>query len=313
MAKSQLQIFAGSSHPQLAAAIAKRLKMKVSPMVIERFASGEIYARPEVSVRGNDVFVIQTAGANVNEDLMELFVIMDALKRSFATNIHVVMPHYAYARQDRVALPREPITARLVADLLSAAGSDHVITVDMHSAQEQGFFDYPVDNLTVCRLFIDYFKKKKLKNPIVVAPDIGGAKMAKTLADALGWELAIVHKTRPKKNVSEVMHIVGEVEGHTCVLYDDMIDTAGTVCNAKQALLKAGANKDVYLAATHPVFSRDAVNRLKRTKFREVVVTDSIEIPKDKEFPGLNVLSIAPLLASVIKNVYTAKSVTSVL
>lgn len=313
MAKMQLQLFAGSSHPQLAQAIAKKLKIGLSPMVIERFANGEIYARPEMSVRGNDVFIIQTAGPSVNEDLMELFVILDALKRSFAERAHVVMPHYAYSRQDRVALPREPISARLVADLLSAAGADHVITVEMHSAQEQGFFDYPVDNLTVIRLFIDYFKKKKLKDPIVVAPDIGGAKGAKSLADALGWDLAIVHKSRPRRNVSEVMHIVGEVAGRTCVLYDDMVDTAGTVCNAKQALLKAGALNDVYLAATHAVFSRDAVSRLMRTKFREVVVTDSIALPDEKKFPGLKVLSISSFLAHVIQNVHDAKSVTQVL
>lgn len=296
----------------LAEEIARHLKIKLSPMHISRFACGEIYAKPEVTVRGCDIFVVQTATHNVNEDLMELFVMLDAFKRSFANNIHVVMPHYGYARQDRVATPREPISAKLMADLISAAGADHLITMSLHSDQEQGFFDFPVDNLYSKKFFADYFKKKKLKDLVVVSPDAGGAKEAKKFADVLGAELAIIHKARPKANVSEVTHLVGDVEKKTCIIFDDMIDTGGSVCNAAKALRANKANKDIYLAATHAVFSNPATERLAKAGFKEVVVTNSIPVPKEKQFKGLKVLSIAPLMAKIIKNVYSAKSVSTV-
>lgn len=307
---TSLKIFSGSSHPELAASIAKKLGVTVSPMILKKFACGEIYARVEESVRGADVFIVQTSTANVNEDLMELFIMIDSLKRSFAGRVHVVMPHFAYSRQDRVAVYREPISAKLVADLIAAAGANHVITIHLHSDQEQGFFNFPVDNLNAKKIFVDYFKGKKLKNLVVVSPDAGGAKEAKKFADALGAELAIIHKQRPEHNKAEVMHVVGDVKGKTCVLYDDMIDTAGSVTAAIAALKKYGANKDVYLAATHAVFSDPAVERLAAASFKEVVVTDSIPMPKAKQFKGLKVLSIAPLLASIIKNVHDDKSVT---
>ena len=311
MPKFQLKLFSGTSHRKLAEDIAKGLGAKLSQMEVYKFACGETYARALETVRGCNVFVVQTATHNVNEDLMELFVIIDALKRSFAKRIHVVMPHYAYARQDRVALPREPISAKLVADLLSAAGADHVIAVNLHSDQEQGFFDFPVDNLNCLKLFTDYFKKKKLKNITVVSPDAGGAKDAKKLADKLGATLAVIHKARPAPNKSYVTHVVGEVKGRTCVLYDDMIDTGGSICAAMEALLAQGAKKDIYVAATHAVFSDPAVSRLKKAKFKEVIVTDSIPLPKEKQFNGLKVLSIAPLLAKTIKSVHEEKSVTA--
>lgn len=281
-------------------------------MHISKFACGEIYAKPGESVRGCDVFVVQTATHNVNEDLIELFVMLDAFKRSFADQIHVIMPHYGYSRQDRVATPREPISAKLMADLISAAGADHVITMVLHSDQEQGFFDFPVDNLYTKKFFADYFKKKKLNNLVVVSPDAGGAKEAKKFADALGAELAIIHKSRPKANVSEVLHLVGDVKGKRCIIYDDMVDTAGSVCNAVKALKKHGAHKDIYLAATHPVFSNPATERLSKAGFKEVVVTNSIPVPKEKRFKGLKVLSVAPLLAKIVKNVHDAKSVSKV-
>lgn len=313
MANFKLQLFAGTSHPALARAIAEKIGVKLSKIVIERFACGEIYARPEDTVRGNDVFVIQTGGLSINEELIELFVILDAMKRSFAQRVHVVMPHYPYARQDRVAMPREPISAKLLADLLSAAGSDHVITVDLHSAQTQGFFNYPADNLTVTKLFIDYFRKKKIKDLMIVAPDVGAARQAKKLAIALDADLAILYKTRPQKNVAQIMNVVGDVKGKTCVLYDDMIDTGGTVISGKEALIRAGANRDVYLAAAHAVFSKDAPARLRKAGFREVVVTDSVPIPKEKQFSALRIITIAPLLADVIRHVHEAKSVTQIL
>lgn len=312
MFNTPIKIYSGSSHPKLAAEIAKLLRVKVEEMKITRFACNEIYTRPEQTLRGADAFIVQTCTENVNEDLMELFIIIDSLKRSFAGKIHVVLPHYGYSRQDRVATPREPITAKLVADLISAAGADHVITMMLHSDQEQGFFDFPVDNLSTYKLFANYFKKKKLKDLVVVAPDTGATKQAKRFADLMGAELAILHKTRPAHNVSEVTQVVGDVTDKTCLIFDDMIDTAGTVVNGKEALIKRGANSDMYLAATHGVFSDPAITRLKAAKFKEVVVTNTIPINADKQFPGLMVLSVASILAKTIENVHRSKSVTSV-
>lgn len=311
MAKFPIQIFSGSSHPELAKEIAKHLKLTLSKMQISKFACGEIYAKPLQTVRGADVFVVQTSSGNVNEDLMELFVILDSLKRSFAGRIHVVMPHYAYSRQDRVATAREPISAKLVADLISTAGADHVISLKLHSDQEQGFFNFPMDNLNTERLFAKYFLKKKIKDLVVVSPDAGGAKDAKKFGDLLGAELAIIHKNRTGHNKAEVMHVVGDVKGKNCVIYDDMIDTAGSVTNAIAALRKMGANKDIYLAATHAVFSGPAEDRLSQAGFKEVVVTNSI--PVKAKFKGLKVLSVAPFLGDIIKCVNADKSVTSVI
>lgn len=305
-----LKIFSGSSHPALAREIADALKLDLSPIELKHFASGESYAKPLETVRGCDVYVIQTATAKVNEDLMELFVMLDAFKRSFAAKVHVIMPHYAYARQDRVAAPREPISAKLVADLMSAAGADHLITLALHSDQAQGFFDFPVDNLSSRRFFADYFLQKKLQNLVVVSPDAGGAKEAKKFADVLGAELAIIHKTRPAHNQAAATHLVGDVKGKTCLLYDDMIDTGGSVVAAAEALRKFGASGELYLAATHPVFSPPVMERLPKVGFTEVVVTNSIPLPPEKQFPVLKVLSIAQLLAQTISNVHAAKSLS---
>lgn len=312
MLSNSFKIFSGSSHPELAEEIAKLLRVKVEPIVLKRFASNEIYAKAEQTVRGSDVYIVQTCTDLVNEDLMELFILIDSLKRSFAERIHVVMPYFGYARQDRVATPREPITAKLVADLLSAAGADHVVTISLHSDQEQGFFNFPVDNLSCYKLFAGYFKKKKLDDLVVVAPDTGATKMAKRFADLIGAELAILHKTRPAHNVSEVTQVVGDVTDKTCIIFDDLVDTAGTVVNGKEALVKRGANKDVYLAATHAVFSDPAVSRLKAAKFAEVVVTNTIPLTPEKMFPELTVLSVAPLLSKTMHNVHKKKSVSEV-
>ena len=312
MITGKIKLFSGSSHPELAKAIAKALKMKLSKIELRRFACGEIYARPEKTVRGDDIYIVQTATSNVNEELMELFVMADALKRSFAGEIHLIMPYYPYARQDRVALAREPISAKLVADLISKSGIDHVITVNLHSDQEQGFFDFPVDNLFTYKFFANYFKKKKLKDLVVISPDAGGVKSARKLANLLDANLAVIHKQRPKANVSEVTHVVGDVKGKTCLLFDDMIDTAGSICSAKDALLKMGAKKDVYVCATHAVFSDPATERLSKAGFKEIVVTDSIPVgDKKKKLKALKVQSIAPLLAQIIKNVHSSKSVSS--
>ena len=310
---SNLKIFSGTSHPELAEAIAKELGMSVSPMMVKRFACGEIYAKAEDTVRSDDVFLVQTCTGDVNEDLMELFVMLDSLKRSFSGRLHVIMPHYGYARQDRVASPREPITAKLVADLISAAGADHVIAMKLHSDQEQGFFNFPVDNVNPNKLFADYFKAKNLTDICVVSPDAGGAKDAKKFADLLGATLAIIHKQRPEHNEAEVTHVVGDVGGKTCILYDDMVDTGGSVAAAVEVLKKAGANPDIYLGAAHAVFSGPAIERLGAAGFKEVVVTDSIPLPPEKQFEGLKILSIAPLFAGIVKAVHEGKSVTEVM
>ncbi len=307
-----LKLFSGSSHPELAHEIAKYLHVRLEPITLKRFACNEVYAKPEKTVRDCDVYIVQTGTSRVNEDLMELFIILDSLKRSFAGKIHVVMPHYGYARQDRVATPREPISAKLVADLLSAAGADHVITINLHSDQEQGFFDFPVDNLSTNRIFSDYIKRKKMSNLVVVAPDTGAAKSAKRFADLIGADLAILHKVRPEHNVSEVMHVIGDVTDKSCIIFDDLIDTGGTVLNAKEALLKKGAHPDIYLAATHAIFSPPCVERLTQAQFKEVMVTNTVPLPPEKQFPGLTVLSVAPLLATTIDNVHKGKSVSSV-
>jgi ribose-phosphate pyrophosphokinase len=307
---SELKLFAGSSHPELAKKVSELLNLPLTPLTLKKFASGENYARCEESVRGADVFIIQTATNNVNEDLMELFVIIDSLKRSFAGTIHVVMPHFAYSRQDRVASPREPITAKLVAGLIEKAGADHVIAFSLHAPQIQGFFANAMDNVNSMKLFVKYFEDKKIPDLVVVSPDAGGAKEAKKFADALGAGLAILNKARPEHNKSEVTHVVGDVDGKTCVIYDDMIDTAGSVCAAKEALRANGATGDVYLAATHPVFSDPAIERLSGAGFKEVVVTDTI--PVKQSFEGLSVVSVAPMIAQIIQNIHDQKSITNI-
>lgn len=305
--QTTIKLFAGSSHPDLAKSIAKILSLPLSEMDLRHFASGEIYAKPVESVRNADVFLVQTGTARVNEDLIELFIMIDSFKRSFAANVHVIIPYFPYARQDRVASPREPISAKLMANLISKAGANHVITFTLHSDQEQGFFDFPVDNLNARRLFAEYFKKKKLKDLTIVAPDVGSAKEAQRLAKILDAELAIINKVRTRHNVSEVTHVVGNVTGRTCLLYDDLVDTAGSVANAAAALKAKGANKDLYLAATHAVLSLDAHQKIKEAGFNEVIFTDTVPVPKEKMLPNMKILSIAHLLADVITNVHTGK------
>ncbi|KKT76104.1 MAG: Ribose-phosphate pyrophosphokinase [Candidatus Peregrinibacteria bacterium GW2011_GWA2_44_7] len=311
--RNPLKIFSGSSHPQLAQAIADHLKMPLSPMEIKCFASGEIYAKPGESVRGCDVFVIQSATERVNEDMMELFIMLDAFKRSFAHSIHVVMPYYAYGRQDRVASPREPISARLMADLISTAGATHLITLSLHSGQTQGFFSFPVDNLHAHTLFADYFKKKKLKNVVMVATDAGGAKAAKRLADCLNTDIAIVNKNRPGHNQVEVLSIVGDVKGKIPIIFDDMIDTGGSVVAAAQALREAGAQDEIYLGSIHAVFSPPCVDRLRQANFKEIIVTDSLPLSPEKRLPNMRFLTVAPLLGKVIHYVHEDRSISPIM
>ena len=276
------------------------------------FSCGERYVKFGESVRGKDVYLLQTGSRNPNEDLMELFLMCQAAKLSFAKSVHVIMPHFPYARQDRVAEPRESISAKLVASLLETAGADHIITLDLHSQQIQGFFTIPVDSLDARTIFAEYIRKKSLKNPIVIAPDAGGAKRAKKLADLIGAELGLMHKHRAEHQKAEILEVIGNLEGRTCIILDDMIDTGGSMIPAKEALLKRGANPDIYAAVTHPVFSGNAVQNLQKAGFKELIVTDSIELPTPCDIPGLTVLTIAPMLARVIQSVETGESVTKI-
>ncbi len=304
-----MRLVCGSAHSQLGSDIAKCLGIELGKMRISKFSCGEIYARVEESIRGNEIYVLQTIGDTPNDDFMELFLIMDALKRASASAIHVIIPHYGYARQDKKSAPREPISARLMADLLSAVGFDRLITVDLHADQIQGFFSQPVDHLTAMPLFVDYFSKKNLSDLVVVAPDAGRAKFAKKLGDKLGAELAILHKTRPDHNVAEIVNIVGNVKGKTLLLVDDMVDTAGSVTSGIEALRKYGCNDNIYLATTHAIFSGPAIDRLSQAGFKEVVVTDTI--PVKKHFEGLKVLSMAPMLAEALKRNHEHHSISS--
>ncbi len=308
---SNMRFFCGSSHMGLGKAIASELGIDPGKISLSRFSCGETYARIEESIRGYEIYLLQTAGANINDDYMELFVIMDALRRSSAKAIHVIVPHFGYARQDKKSLPREPITSRLMADLLSAIGLDRLITIDLHADQIQGFFTQPVDHLTALPLFVEYFSKKNLENLVVVAPDAGRAKFAKKLGDRLGAELAIMHKTRPSHNVAEIVNVVGNVKNKTVLLVDDMVDTGGSVTSGLATLRKYGCNEEIYLATTHPVFSGPAIERLESAGFKEVVVTDTIDIPIHKRFKGLTVLSTAPMLAEAIKRNYEKRSISS--
>ncbi len=304
-----MKLFSGSSHRSLAEQIAKELKLTLGKAELKTFSSGEQYVRFEETVRGQDVFIIQTGSDVADSDIMETCLMCQAAKLGFAKSIRVVMPHFPYARQDRVSKPREPISAKLVADMLVTAGADHIITLALHADQIQGFSDVPMDSLQSYKLFVDYFKKKKLSDVVIVSPDAGGTKAAKTLADKVGAGLVVMHKTRPQHNEAAILHVVGDIEGKTAILFDDMIDTAGSICAAKDALITKGANADVYVVATHAIFSGPAVERLSEAGFKEVVVTDSIPLA-EKSFEGLMILSIAPMLAEVIEHVVKGESVT---
>ena len=308
---SNMRFFCGNSHEELGQEIASILGIELGRINIAKFSCGETYARIEESIRGRDVYILQTVGPNANDDLMELFIIMDALKRSSAKSIKVIMPHYGYARQDKKSAPREPISARLVADLMSAVGFDRLVTIDLHADQIQGFFSQPVDHLTSMPLFVDYFLKKNLTDLVVVAPDAGRAKYAKKLGDRLNADLAIMHKTRPNHNVAEITNIVGDVKDKTILLVDDMVDTGGSVTSGIEVLRKHGCRDEIYLATTHGIFSGPAIDRLSNAGFKEVVVTNTVPMPKSKQFDSLKVISVANLLAEAITRNYQKRSIST--
>ena len=313
--EKQIRLYTGTGNPLLAQRIANVLHLELSGLKIEKFSNGEIYARFEETVRGSEVFFVQSiAGANVNDLLMETLIVADAAHRASASNFTAVIPHYGYARQDRKAASREPITARLVATLLEAASIDRIITLDLHSGQIQGFFDIPVTHLTALYRFGDYFKTKgfDMNNTVVVSPDMGRAKVAKRLSDYLGCEVAIAHKSRPKHNAAEVMGIIGNIKGKTCIINDDMIDTAGTLCGSIGKLKEMGAG-DIYVCATHGIFSGAAIERLETAPIEECVVTDAIPCAiANTEGSKIKSISVAQELADAIYAVYADKTVSGV-
>ncbi|WP_443623718.1 ribose-phosphate diphosphokinase, partial [Catenibacterium sp.] len=300
--KNKITVFSLSSSKKLAQDIASILGTKVGDCKVHHFADGEILCEIGESVRGKDVFIVQSTSNPVTVNLMEILVLTDALKRASAREITAVIPYFGYARQDRKAKPRQPITSKLVADLLTTAGVNRVVTVDLHAAQIQGFFDIPVDEMQALPLLIKYFRKKKVQDLCVVSPDHGGATRARKMSEAFDCPIAIIDKRRPKPNVAEVMGIIGNVEGKNCILIDDMIDTAGTITAGVDMLKQKGA-KDVYIACTHGVLSGPAIERLSTCAAKEVVITNTIEIPQEKKFDKLVSVSVAGLLAHTIENI----------
>lgn len=301
-----IKIFTGNSHPELAKEIAECLGLPLGRAKVGTFSDGEISVDIDETVRGCDVFIVQSTCSPVNNNLMELLIMIDAFKRASAGRITAVMPYYGYARQDRKAKSRDPITAKLVADLLTAAGADRVLTMDLHASQIQGYFDIPVDHMLGSPILANYFVDKGLgerDDVVVVSPDLGSVTRARKFADKLHAPIAIIDKRRPKANVSEIMNIIGEVENKVCILIDDMIDTAGTIANAANALKELGA-KNVYACCTHGVLSGPAFDRINASAIEELVMLNTIALPEKEGLEKFNSLSVAPLLANAIERIY---------
>lgn len=307
----KVKLFSLSSNVPLAKEIAKTSDIPLSVVDVLKFADGEISVNIEESVRGCHVFVIQSTSSPANEHYMELFIMIDALKRASATSINIIMPYYGYSRQDRKSRSREPITAKLVADMIQSAGASRVVCIDLHAGQIQGFFDIPIDNFPAAPLIASYFKRKKINDLVIVSPDHGGATRARTFARLLGGApLAIIDKRRPQPNMAEVVNIIGEVKGKTALIVDDIIDTAGTLIAAAQAIKNAGAT-EVYAAASHPVLSPPAVERLENSCIKEVIVTNTIEI-KEKTSKKIKQLSIGPLLGEAILHLVKDEAISQI-
>jgi len=305
-----LAVFCGNANPQLAKDIAKNLGVHLTEVFVGRFSEGEIRIQIKENIRGRDVFIVQPTCPPVNENLMELLILMDAARRASADRITAVLPYYGYARQDRKDQPRVPVTAKLVANLIVAAGANRVLTMDLHASQIQGFFDIPVDHLYAINTLSDYFISKKLKNPVVVSPDVGGIKMARAYAKKLSAELAIVDKRRDSPEKTEVMHILGDVHGRTAIIVDDLVATGSSMIEAVEALRKMGV-VEVYAAVSHGILSGDALARIQNCAIlKEVVITDSIPLKDAKANPKIKVLTVAPLLAEAIKRIHSAESVS---
>ncbi len=305
----KLKIFAGNSNPELARDIARFLGTSVGDSEVTRFKDGEINVRIGETVRGANVFIVQSTSHPTDTNLMELLIMIDAMRRASAREVAAVIPYYGYARQDRKTQPRDPVTAKLIANLITTAGADRVLTMDLHAGQIQGFFDIPSDNLRAMPILAEYFAAKKFENVVVVSPDVGGVTRAREFAHHLNCGLAIVDKRRPEPNVAEVMNIIGDIKGKTAILVDDIIDTAGTISLAAKALVERGA-KEVYACCSHPVLSPPAVERLAESPLKEVVVTNSIPLPEEKRLEKIKVLSVAPLFSEAIRRIFEELSVS---
>ena len=309
---NKIEVIAGNSNRPLAEAVAAELKLPLSEAEVGKFSDGEISITLPQTVRGKDVFIIQSTSIPVNDNLMELLIMIDACKRASAGRVTAVMPYFGYARQDRKARPRDPITAKLVADILTSAGADRVLTMDLHAAQIQGFFDIPVDHLYGAPILARYFKNKMNEDWVVVSPDVGSVGRARNFASRVNAALAIVDKRRPKANAIEVMNVIGDVAGKSCIMVDDMIDTAGTICQGAEALVKNGA-KEVYACCTHGVLSGPAMERLIASPIKEIVVLDTINLPDNvKNNPKIKVLSVAKLVAKAITTIYSDTSLSAI-
>jgi ribose-phosphate pyrophosphokinase len=307
---SELAIVTGNANPPLAQELARVLGVRVTESLVGRFSEGEIRVKVNENVRGKDVFVVQPTCPPTNDNLMELLIMIDALKRASARRITAVMPYYGYGRQDRKDQPRVPITAKLVANLITTAGANRVLTMDLHAGQIQGFFDIPLDHLYAVTVFEEYVRRKRLRNLVVVSPDVGGIKMARGYAKRLQAGLAIVDKRRDSPDATEVMHILGEVKGRACLLVDDLIATGSSLMEAADAVKRAGAT-EIYACVTHPVLSGPARERIDRSVLKELVVTNTIPIPPAKRHPKIRVLSVAPLLSEAIRRIHYEQSISS--
>jgi len=305
-----LKLFTGNANPSLAEEIARYLHLPLGDVDVSRFSDGEVFVQLNENVRGTDVFIVQPTCPPVNDNLMELLVMIDALKRASARRITAVLPYYGYGRQDRKVQPRVPITAKLVADLLTAAGVDRVLALDLHAGQIQGFFNIPVDHLFAAPVIVDYLGKKDLREPVIVSPDAGGVERARAIAKRLRAGLAIIDKRREGPNQALAMYLIGDVRGKDSVVIDDMIDTAGTLAQAVSALEREGARR-ILACGVHAVLSGPAIERLKAAPLEEVVVTNSIPVPEDKRLPQLTVLTVAPILGEAIRRIHDEESVST--
>ena len=306
----QLKVFSGNANPELARKITKFLKMELGDALVSTFSEGEIRVKINEDVRGRDVFIVQPTCPPTNNNLMELLIMIDAMKRASARRITAVMPYYGYARQDRKDQPRVPITAKLVANLIESAGADRILTMDLHASQIQGFFDVPMDHLFAVNTVVDHFTKKKMKDLVIASPDVGGIKMARAYAKRMNARLAIVDKRRIDDSHTETMSILGEVKGKNIVIVDDLVATASSICEAAAALKKAGALK-IFAAVTHPILSGPAIARIKKSPIEEFIISDSIPLDASRKDPVFRVLSVAPLLGEAIRRIHSEESVSS--
>ena len=311
-----MKVFAANSNPELAESIAQELGCELGKSEVKRFSDGEISVSIHESVRGVDCFIVQSTCAPINENLMELLLMIDAVKRASAARITAIIPYFGYARQDRKAKPRDPISAKLVANLLTTAGANRLLTMELHTLQIQGFFDIPVDHIIAAPLFASFIKEIEGFNPeefTVLAPDLGSISRARQFATRLGCPLAMIDKRRPKANVSEVMNIIGDVKDKKIILVDDMIDTAGTICNAADAVVEKGGAKEVYAYVAHPVLSGNALEKLQKSYIKKMIVLNTINLPENKKLDKFTVLNVAPVISEAIKRINSDRPISTMI